>query len=195
MDLTALVSKHRVKQGGTVTISGTLTDTASGAGLAGATLTLESRPAGAHRWKTVDTVTTGGDGAYQFAPQSPNHNVRYRTQFAGDTTYAGATSQPSGVHVASRVRVKVSPRTVRAGDKVLFTGIVVPGAPGGTVEIQRLDGGIWTTIATRTLDGDSLYAYKWTSGPEIGTFAFRVVKTADVVNVAGFSPKVSVTVR
>jgi uncharacterized protein len=193
-ELTAQASAHRIKQGSSVTVSGTLTDAASGDGLSGASVTLEARTAGAHKWKPVDTTTVGDDGSYQFTPQSPDHNTRYRVQFAGDTTYGAATSAVVVVHVASRVRVKVSPRTIHAGGKVLFTGIVVPAAPGGTVEIQRLDGATWTTIATRTLDGDSLYAYKWTSGPDTGQFSFRVVKTADALNVTGYSPKVTVTV-
>ncbi len=193
-DLTAQASAHRIRQGATVTVSGTLEDATSGDALSGAELSLQARVAGAPRWRQVDVTSTAGDGSYQFAPQSPDHNVRYRVQFAGDTTYGAATSSTEVVHVASRVRVKASPRTVHAGDKVLLTGIVIPAAPGGTVEIQRLDGGTWTTIATRTLDGDSLYAYRWASGPETGQVVFRVVKTADALNVVGYSPRVTVTV-
>jgi uncharacterized protein len=192
--LTAEVSDTRIKQGSTVTVSGTLTDASTGTALGTADVTLSARMAGHKGWRQVDTTTTGADGSYQFAPQAPNHNARYRVGFAGDQIYAPASSAVVRVRVASRVRINVSPRHVAPGARVLVSGIVIPAAPGETVDVQLYDGGVWTTLASPTLDRDSLYTYRWTAGAP-GTYQLRVVKPRDALNVGGSSPRISVRVH
>jgi predicted extracellular nuclease len=192
--LSSEVSDGRIKQGSTVTVSGGLTDTASGTGLDGEQVTLSARIAGSRKWKQVDSTTTGADGSYAFAPQAPNHNARYRVTFAGDETYAPATSAVVRVKVASRVRINVSPRHLAAGAKVLVSGAVIPAAPGASVDVQVYDGDTWTTLASPILDRDSLYTYRWTTDAP-GTYLLRVVKPRDSRNVTGFSAQITVVVH
>ena len=54
--------------------------------------------------------------------------------------------------------------------------MVAPASPGESVEIQRQDESSWRIIKTVPLNRESVYNYRWRSGPDKGAFVFRVFK-------------------
>jgi predicted extracellular nuclease len=194
-ELSASANPTPVVYGSSSTVSGVLTDDA-GQPIAGATVSLQSRPAGSGSFSdTGATRTTGANGGYSFAV-SPTANTEYRVVFGGDRTYEQATSSTVRVDVATRVSVTPGSTTVKRGGSTQLAGVVAPNHAGQTVQIQRLEGTTWTTIGTATLDEDSFYSYVVTIGKKDkkGTTSFRVVKPADADHVVGTSRTVVITV-
>jgi len=130
--------------GNTTTISGSLRSNS-----AGVRMILEWRsfvPRGT--FDEIATTTTDRRGDYRFAPK-PLVNTVYRVQ---------ALSQPSArseellVRVRTRVGIRTSRGTVRAGARVRFTGLVFPRHNGRRAYVQRRSpSGRWVTLARPTL--------------------------------------------
>ena len=197
-DLTATADPGQVVYGSSSTVKGTLTDDA-GHPIPGATVALESRSPSATGFSaTGDTTTTAPDGSYAFAV-SPAATTDYRVTFAGDRTYAAATSAAVTVQVATRVSLTVGQTTLKRGDSTLFAGVVSPGHAGQQVQlqVQRRTGSDWVTVGTATLDQDSFYSYLLQTSRKDpkGTTAYRVVKPADADHVQGASRTVDITLR
>ena len=193
--LSASASPGLVVYGSNASVTGALTDDAS-TPIAGATVTLQSRPAGSGSFSDAATSSTGPNGRYAFTV-SPTANTEYRVVFAGDRTYAEATSPSVRVDVATRVSVTPGSTSVKRGNSTLFAGVVAPGHAGQTVQIQRLDGSTWSTIGTATLDQDSFYSFmvQIDKKEKKSVLSFRVVKPADADHVVGTSRTVDITVK
>jgi hypothetical protein len=140
-------SRKNVTFGKPLTISGTLT----GPNNAGVVVTLEENPApytGTFK-STGLKATTNATGGYSFIV-SPAQNVHYRT--VAGAKKPTATSGEIAVGVRVKVTLRLSDRTPRIGQRVLFSGGVLPGHDGKIVRIQRRTAsGSWRTVATTTL--------------------------------------------
>jgi hypothetical protein len=116
-------------------------------------------------------------------------NATYRVEFAGDSTWAGATAD-----VAVRVRPNVLLAVTHQGDS-LFTGDrltlrvrVTPSHPGGPVELQRWDeaASAWTLLHAVTLGADSR-ANVVERAQQAGVLRLRARVAADVEHASGWS--------
>lgn len=145
--LTIAASSRNVTFGRPTTISGTLT----GPNNAGVVVTLEENPSpyNGNFKSTGLTATTNASGNYSIVV-SPPKNTHYRvTSGAKKNT---TTSPEIAVRVRVKVTLRLSDRTPRIGQRVWFTGSVLPGHDGKIARIQRRTAsGAWRTIATATL--------------------------------------------
>jgi stage II sporulation protein D len=101
-----------------------------------ATVTLEQKPASG-TWQSVGLVTPGGDGTFSI-PIRPSGTTQYRLAI-GDVH-----SAPVLVPVAPAVSASVGAGTVQ--------GSVQPPLAGAAVQLQRLNGTSWTTVAVGKTD-------------------------------------------
>lgn len=194
--LTIAASNRTVTFGRPTTISGQLT----GPNNAGVVITLEENPApytGAFK-STGLTATTDATGRYSIVV-SPPLNTHYIV------TAGEKKAQTKSPEIAVRVRVKVtlrlSDRTPRAGQRVWFTGGVLPGHDGKIARIQRRTAaGRWRTIATTPLVAanpvGAITRSKYAKRLRIrktGTYRVRVAP-ADGDHIAGSSGRKTATV-
>lgn len=195
--LSIAASASTVTFGRPITISGTLT----GTGNAGVTVTLEENPypysGGFH--STGLKATTDATGHYSITV-SPAENTHYRV--VAGAKKPTTTSGEVAVRVRVKVTLKLSDLTPRAGQRVWFTGSVLPGHDGKTVRIQRRTAtGAWRTVKTTTLVAAdpvgsttrSKYAVRLRIRSS-GTYRARVAP-ADGDHIAGASGRRSVVVH
>ena len=143
--LSLAANARTVTFGKPVTFTGTL----SGPGNAGQTVTLEANPAPFAGFKsTGQSATTDASGNYSIilAPGSIT-NFRAVSGKGKDTT----TSPEVAVRVRVKVTLKISDRTPSAGQRVKFSGFVLPGHDGKVAKIQKRVSGKWRTVATAPL--------------------------------------------
>jgi hypothetical protein len=104
-------------------LSGRLVD-ADGAGLSGRSLRVVSRPSrGALRRATVDRIETGPHGVFSLR-LAAGTSRRISIAFAGDAGLDPAERGPLTLRVRSGVELRVSPRQLRTGATVHFSGRV-----------------------------------------------------------------------
>ena len=118
-------------------------------------VTLEERPAGGS-WRALRSVS----GPSFTAPVRPQVTTSYRL------TVGDARSGVVRVGVAPRVRLV----TALAGTEL--RGVVRPLVPGARVEIQRLGGVSWSTVARTTVNEEGRFEVAQLLGP--GTYRARV---------------------
>jgi hypothetical protein len=134
-----------VTYGNATTISGSVT----GANNAGAKVTLASSPypyTAAFK-PTGMTTTTTATGGYSFSVK-PGVNTHYRVTVKKPSL----TSSQTAVRVRVRVSLGVSTANPRSGQRVRFSGTVIPAHNGKVALIQRRTStGAWRTVARATL--------------------------------------------
>lgn len=156
------------------TLTGRLVD-ADGAGLAGRTLHVVSRPSrGALAEATVDTVRTGSHGGFRLPlPAGPSRRIA--VNFRGDAGLDAAARSPLTLRVRSGVELHVAPRALRTGAAVRFRGRVRGlGAPlprrGKLVAIQYYESAAerWRPVLVTRSDHAgrfrAAYRFRYVSG-------------------------------
>jgi hypothetical protein len=143
-------------------------------------------------FKTAGTAVTNAQGAYTLAVV-PSLNSRYRVTAK---TQPPVTSSEVLVNVRVKVSLKLSDSTPRRGQRVRFSGTVVPAHNGKVARIQRRTStGGWRTIAKTSLIAttpvNGVARSKYTKRIRIfrnGTFRVRV-SPADGDHVTGYSAR------
>ncbi len=146
---------------------------------------LQEKPAGENAFKTVQTKNTEQSGAYSFSVK-PVKNTRYRVVAKVSPPI---TSGEVEVPVRFRVGLRLSDSTPAAGQRVRFSGSVLPERDGRVVYIQkRTSTGGWRGVARTTLQDAgttrSVYSKRIRLSRD-GTFRARVVR--DAQNATGTS--------
>jgi hypothetical protein len=162
----------RVSGASPATVTGTLTRS-GGSPVAGAQITLRTRPYGSSTWTIRAGLTTNSSGSVSYAvtPSSPQY---VELAYAGDSARAAATSPTVLVRVPTTTST-----TAAAGSTTTLTGTVLnpvtrrglAGLPV-TLRVRWAGSTTWSTVTTalRTdVSGRAVYRYP-TSRP--GTFAF-----------------------
>jgi lipoprotein-anchoring transpeptidase ErfK/SrfK len=190
VDLNVSATPAVVAYPGTAHITGSIHG--AGVPLAGASLTLLERPAGAVDWAATGRVATAGaDGAFRF-DVVPSVSTDYRVEFAGDGAHAAAQAD---VHVGLSPHVTFAdPADPWLGDTATLRGFVAPVRPGATVTIERRVEAGWQPILSGTLDSGSRYAIPWTPS-ESGRYRLRARIAADAAHEAAASPSRRVVVN
>jgi len=181
-DFTINSSAQPIDFGGSVTISGTLT------GGADTSVTLFARDEWRGRLHPLATGTTDANGAYAFT-QSPPRNTVYQVRVTSDPHRRTARLFQG---VRDVVSLAVNATTVTVGDVVTFSGTVQPSKVGHVVFLQRLDGGIWRTVAVARVGDGSAYAIPFTLAAA-GSAQYRTLVPGGPVNQRGVSSAVQVT--
>jgi hypothetical protein len=155
-------------------LSGRLVD-ADGAGLAGRTLRVVSRPSrGSLNRASVDSVDTGPHGGFRL-PLAAGTSRRIAVSFAGDTGLDEADRKPLTLRVRGGVELHATPSQLRTGERVeLFGRVRSLGAPlprrGKLVAIQYFESAArrWRPVlVTRTDHGGRFragYRFRYISG-------------------------------
>lgn len=147
-DVTISADPTQVTRGGTTTISGTASD--EGTPLAGATVQLLGRKAGARHLRVLQTVTTADDGSVSFT-DSPTVTTAYRLRLVHDTGVRAALSAPVRVSVLRPSSLSIRGRatsadfvvsgTLRGGGHPLAHRVV-------TLQAQASGSADWTDAGT-----------------------------------------------
>ncbi len=178
---------------GSTTISGILSQPGNpGTPDSGVVVTLLARTGGTGRYEAIGLTTTGNDGSYSFANQSPSHNTEYvvRTTLAPKRHSAYLFE---GVRDA--VSATPSSRSSSVGSTITFSGQVLPGRDAGdVVYLQRLGkDGDWHTVKIGFVNALSAFSIPWTLG-NAGTDTFRIRVLGDRANIGGVSSAMSISV-
>jgi hypothetical protein len=170
-----------------VTISGVITP---GPTAQPATVQLWARPVGGGPFQVVDQTTVAANGAYSFT-ETPLVNTVYqaRTSFG-----AVRASAPLFQGVRNLLSLTPSSTTASVGERVTFSGMVLPDKAGEPVFLQRqLPNGDWQSVQAGVVRHDSTFGFAWRFGKP-GTFAFRARIYSDGHNVGAASDPVTITV-
>jgi stage II sporulation protein D len=127
-------------------------------------------------WSPAPPVTVDGDGAFAFTVK-PLRTTDFRL-------LAGTVKAPA-------LRVPVAPlvRVATPTDRLGLRGTTRPVVAGGSVELQRLDGVVWTPVAQATVDAQGGFAATFDLVP--GTYRARYAPGGGLV--AGLSPQLVVS--
>lgn len=127
-------------------------------------VTLEARPYGG-QWKPLAPLTSRSGQVV--ATLSPKVSTDYRLS--------------TGEIRSGAVRLFVAPfvRIAASSDRLAITGLARPLLPNASVQIQRLVGGTWTTVARTTIGSDGTFS----GGVELTPGAYR----GRVVSGKGFA--------
>jgi hypothetical protein len=175
-------SAQPIDFGQSVTISGTLT------GGTNTSVTLFARDEWRGRLHPIATGTTDVNGAYAFT-QSPPRNTAYQVRVTSDPHTRTARLFQG---VRDVVSLTASATTVTVGDVVTFSGTVQPNKSGHVILLQRLDGGIWRTVAVARIGDGSAYTIPFTLAAA-GSAQYRTLVPGGPVNQRGVSSAVQVT--
>jgi hypothetical protein len=189
---TILSSDELISYGQTVTIGGILDQPSSASTPEPNTpVTLWARNAYQSQFTPVADTTTGADGSYSFAPQTPTYNTVYQIR----TTLA--PHRHSAVlfeGVQDVLTLTPSSTTSQVGGQVTFTGTVLPDKAGHVIYLQRLGAdGDWHNEEIRIVTNASTFQFAWTFG-KAGTYQFRARITGDRSNIGGASSPVPIQV-
>ncbi|HEY4825796.1 MAG TPA: hypothetical protein VIH85_03475 [Solirubrobacteraceae bacterium] len=185
-------SDQLISYGQSVTISGVLDQAGSTTTPEQDTpVTLWARDASQSQFTPIADTTTGTDGSYSFAPQSPTYNTVYQVR----TTLA--PHRHSAVlfeGVQDVLSMTPSSTTSQIGGHVTFTGTVLPDKAGHVIYLQLLGAdGNWHNEEIRFVTNASTFQFGWTFG-KAGTYQFRARITDGRGNVGGASAPVTIQV-
>jgi hypothetical protein len=160
-------------------------------------VTLAGAPAKLLRTPLIADAT--GTFTYR-VPAGPSRGLRFAYRGGADTLFA--CSKPLDVAVRARASLKASPRSIRSGARVRFSGQLRGGyvpKRGKLIELQAYERGRWRSITTLRTNARGAFAYRYrfsfrASGT---TFPVRVrVRADDAYPFAlGTSKRVRVRVR
>lgn len=176
-----------IPSGQPVAISGVITP---GPTAQPATVQLWARPAGGGPFQVVAQTTVAPNGDYSFN-QTPLVNTVYqaRTSFG-----AVRASAPLFQGVRDLLSLTPSSNAASVGERVTFSGVVLPDKAGQPVYLQRqLPNGQWQSVQAGFVGHDSTFGFAWRFGKP-GTYGFRARIYSDGHNVGAASTPVTVTV-
>ena len=185
-------SDQLISYGQSVTISGALDQSSSSTtGEANTAVTLWARNGYQNQFIPVADTTTGSDGSYMFAPQTPAYNTVYQVR----TTLAPHRHSAALFEgVQDALTLTPSSTTSEIGGHVTFTGTVLPDKAGHVIYLQRLGAdGNWHNEEIRFVNNASTFQFGWTFG-KAGSYQFRARITGERGNIGGASAPVTITV-
>ena len=146
-------------------------------------------------------LTVDATGRFSYAvPTGPSRTLRFAQSVPGSLTYA--CSAPVKINVKASSTLKASPRSIRSGRRVRFTGKLRGGyvpSGGKVIELQAHERGRWRSITTLRTNARGSFSYRY-------RFSFRAARTTFPVRVRirhegtypfalGYSESVRVRVR
>jgi hypothetical protein len=185
----------RAVGGSVITVSGTLTRSDTGAGVANHAVSLQQRPAGSTGpFTTLPTVVqTSASGVASFRV-ALTRSTQYRLTMPGDTAYTGSTSLTRNVTAVRAITIASSARVVKLRGAFTLTGHVAPTAKGGRIYLQRKIGTVWSTRGSTILSAASTYSFPIIA-PNRGVLLYRTVTVGGANFATSYSPAKGVTVR
>jgi hypothetical protein len=175
----------------------------SGEPIANATVFIGQQPEG-QQWRLDGAVRTdsAGDFVYRPAARHPNRLLR-AVYFPFSDSHENASSDPLELRVRAGMTLHVSRRSLRNGQRLVFTGRVLGALPaaGIAVTLQAKVGRHYRSFRQlRASSGTggrirTAYRFERTTGPVRYRFRLKVVRQAGLPFQSGASPVVAVSVR
>jgi hypothetical protein len=157
---------------------------------AGVPATITAAPAGKATTTVASTPATPVTGTLAYGTV-PDRRTTYTATHAADTN--APCSASTTVQVAPSVQAGLTAARVRARATTTLSAAVLPAVPGQQVSFQVRSGTTWKHLGWKTLDKNSRVAFPASSTTR-GTFAYRIVRSADTTHVQGISRTVTLTV-
>ncbi len=187
--LSISISPSAVNAGGSVSVSGRLTKSPSGA-----TVRIQ-RKVGTSWVTATSTRTTSSYGGYKVKLTMPTTPGKYQFRsIAGATaSLLAATSATATATALRKVVVKLvsNKTTIGVGETIQLSGKVSPFRAGTVATIQRFNGIRWSTLVTVTISTTG--TFKRFLKPE-ATTTYRVVVPRTGLLATGISPSVRVLI-
>jgi hypothetical protein len=172
-------SSLRVGPGARTRVEGRLL-TGSGRPLAGREVEVIQTPRLGARRPLVRTVTTDRRGRFR-SPLASRASRSVSVRFSGTERLLGSSSGPFDLRVRARVLFRARPARLRTGERIAFSGRVLPGraarmARGSLVKVEYLERstGKWRPVqVTRVLAGGrfrSGYRFRYLNGTAVIRF-------------------------
>jgi len=152
-------------------------------GIAGATLQLSRRAAGANESTVVGVFFTNALGSLTYST-FPRVTTTYFLDYAGDALWLPASAEVT-VTVRPRVTLSATARVYR-GENARLSVQVRPAHPGAMVSIELWRDGGWIRWRDVTLNDQSGAVCRWRAD-QAGLQPFRVTMAADQAHAAGAS--------
>jgi hypothetical protein len=157
--------------------------------------------AGAPQKVAKTPLVTDAAGRFTYrVPAGPSRTLRFAYRSAGDPLFT--CSKAVGVKVRAPVTLRATPRSIRSGQRVRFSGRLRGGylpANGKVVELQAFERGRWRTFRTvrSSRKGAFSYRYRFSFRASGVTFPVRarVRSDSNYPFVLGTSNRVRVRVR
>lgn len=193
--ITSSQSAKTIVYGSAVTVSGKLSRSDDGSGLASQDVELRYwRKGSPNSWKSAGTAHTAADGAYSYAwkpTASYEFNVSF-VPFFGD--YWPSETSVRSVAVRQRVSGAWADSTIRRGTTAKFSGSVAPNHAGKTIYLQRHRAdGSWYTERSTSLSSSSTYTFS-RSFSTAKSYYYRTYIRADAYHASGWSTTRKITV-
>lgn len=189
--LPVTVAPTAITHGKPVTLSGKVLRGGKTA-TAGATVTLEQRPAGRTAWSRVTAVRTDAKGAWR-ATAKPTVTTAYRVKYAGSAGMWAAASATPAATVRYAVTVKASTTRPKVDKKIKISGTAKPGRAGVKVTLQRKVGSRWVAVTSAKTAASGAYAFS--RAFKRGTWTLRVSVAGGAANAGATSAGIKLTVR
>jgi len=157
-----------------------ITGQVTGTGHAGLTVVLQATPFPySSPFKDAATAVTDASGGYRFSV-SPALNTKYHAVAKASPP---VTSSDVGVGVRVKVTLRVSDSTPARGQRVRFSGLVLPAHNGKVARIQRHTSTGWHTVARATLTPTTAVG-----GVQRSTYSKRIRIRADATYRVSVNP-------
>ena len=111
----------------------------------------------------------------------------YTMVFPGNADLMGTRTADITVNVAPTITSVLSPTAIRLGQATRLSGVVTPRHYGTPVYLQFYSAKTWRTIASVKLSTTGAYAFGIKPATR-GSFAYRVLFTADADHAQALSP-------
>ncbi|MDQ1686296.1 MAG: endo,4-beta-xylanase, partial [Frankiaceae bacterium] len=194
-------SSTTIAYGRSLVLSTVLRDSTTGSPLVAYDVQLLSRPSTSKPWIVVRTLSTSWTGAASMTVK-PGALTMYEWKFAGTPGHAATASTTQTLSVAQVVGLAATATSIRHGYVVKYYGTVSPNEAGQYVYLQILVGKTWKTtalkaklVSQRLPNGQTTVGYVLAlKTASIGTFSYRVLRSATLVNVLGVSKAMALKV-
>jgi serine protease len=174
-----------VNYGGAITLRGSVLRIDNVA-FAGLPVQLYGRAKNVSALKLIATLKTSSTGSVSYAVKPTTSSV-YTMVFAGNADLMGTRTADINVAVAPTVSSVLSPTAITLGKTTRLSGYVAPAHYGKPVYLQAYSAKTWRTIASVKLSTSGAYAFGIKPTAR-GSFAYRVLFTADADHAQALSP-------
>ncbi len=189
--LTLARSASTVGYSAPLTLTGTLTRSDTGAGLAGERVEVWARRFGTTAWMRLATVGTGSGGSVTWTTR-PAASADWVLRHPPTPYFAVVQTPPAAVQVRQRLVVRPSATTIESGQIASYAVSVAPDHSGQLVQFQQYAGGVWKSVQGRYLVGG---ATRFDVRPlALGTYSYRLYKGPDGDHLGAVSPVYRLTV-
>ncbi|MFI5714021.1 S8 family serine peptidase [Kribbella sp. NPDC051620] len=175
-----------INYGGTITLKGSVLRIDNKA-YAGLPVQLYGRAKNVAALKLITTLKTSSTGGVSYAIKPATSSV-YTMVFVGNADLMGTRTADINIAVAPTVTSVLSPTAIRLGATTRFSGKVTPAHSGKLVYLQFYSARTWKNIASVKLSTTGTYAFGIKPTAR-GSFAYRVLFTADADHAQALSPQ------